>query len=162
MRRRRLAAQQQAPQIRFDQLGPLLKLPPGDPDHAPARGLEPPIARTVELEGVRGRVAGVAVQLDDQPLLGPQAVDLVALDHHIGLRTRETGRDEEVLEALLELAADGTGADRGLCMQGANRLEAWAARVARYEVMQRERVGEPALLRSPQRAASFMALNDST
>jgi hypothetical protein len=70
MRGRRLAAQQQPPQIRLHQVGFLLELPPGDPDHAPARSLESAVTCAVELEGVRRRVVRVAVQLDDQALLG--------------------------------------------------------------------------------------------
>jgi hypothetical protein len=107
MRFERLAAQQKPPQICLHQLGLLLELPPGDSDHAPARRIEPAVTCTVEFEGVRRRMGGVAVQLDDQALLRSDAVDLVALDDHVCVRKRQTGSDEEVLEALLELAADG-------------------------------------------------------
>src|SRR5215203_2288747 len=162
MRRRRLAAQQKPPQVRLDQLGLLLELPPGDPDHPPTRGLEPAVPCTIDLERVRGRGPRVTVQLDDQALLRPDAVDLEALDHHIGPRKRKTGPDEKVLEALLELAADDSGADAGLCEQGSDGFQPWPAWVAIREVLQRERIGKSEMLGFTKRAAELAASNCST
>ena len=43
-----------------------MKLPPRGADDAPARGFEAAVADAVLLEGVRDRVVGAAVELDDE------------------------------------------------------------------------------------------------
>jgi hypothetical protein len=53
-------------------------LAPREPDHPVAGRLERGVAAAVALERGSTRVEGVAVDLDDQPLLAPKEVDLVA------------------------------------------------------------------------------------
>src|SRR5215207_1785973 len=96
----------------------------------PASRLEPAVASAIALEGVRRRVAGVAVELDDQPVLRPDAVDLVALDALIRLRQWKASLDEERLEALLQLAADHVQAKPGFVKEspdGRNARSSWVA-----------------------------------
>jgi hypothetical protein len=84
----------------------VVELTPGNPDHPPARCLEAPVAGSVLLEGGCRVVESSTVELDDEALVRPSAVDLVALDADVGFRVRKTGIEEEGLEALFELAAD--------------------------------------------------------
>jgi hypothetical protein len=80
-------------------------VPPGDAEDAPAFRRQSPIARTVVLEGLARGVEGVAVELDDQPLLSPGGVDLHSLDDGVRLRARQVVCVEEGEEAGLELAS---------------------------------------------------------
>jgi hypothetical protein len=64
-------------------------LAPGDADDAVSGGVEGPVAGAVAFERVAGEVVGVAVDLDDQPLVGPEQVDLIAADDDIGLGARQ-------------------------------------------------------------------------
>jgi hypothetical protein len=63
-----------------------VELPPRDADHSPARSLESAVARAVSFEGVSGGVCRVAVELDDEAMLRPDAIDLQSFDDCVGLR----------------------------------------------------------------------------
>jgi hypothetical protein len=63
-----------------------MELAPGDPDHVPAGRREDAVANAILLEGVKRVVHPPPIELDYQPLLGPDAVDLVALNALVGLR----------------------------------------------------------------------------
>jgi len=89
----------------------------------------------VALEGVRGRVAGVAVELDDQPLLRPDAVDLVALDALVRPGQWKTSVEQECLEAFLELAADDVEAEPGFLQESLDGRDAGSPGVALGEVV---------------------------
>ena len=66
-----------------------------------------------------GGVGCVAVELDDEAVVGPRAVGLDAavagLDVGVDLRARENGIIEELEEAVLEFAAGDRGADLTGC-----------------------------------------------
>lgn len=62
------------------------ELTPGHPQHAVTRKLEVGIPLAVALERAATRMPGEAVDLDDQALLLPQEVDLVAPDPSVGHR----------------------------------------------------------------------------
>ena len=76
LRRARRGLSPAAAQVGLERARRVVQLPPGDPDHAPARGLEAAVADAVVLEGVRDGVKGAAVELDEEALLRPDAVDL--------------------------------------------------------------------------------------
>jgi hypothetical protein len=63
-----------------------VQLAPGDADDAPARRLQAAVASAIGFEGVCVVVVGAAVELDDQPLGRPDAVDLDSLDEDVGVR----------------------------------------------------------------------------
>jgi len=114
------------------------------------------------LEGVVRGVRFAAVELDDQALLRPRAVDLHPLDADVGHWAQKTGIKEEGLEALLEFAADD--AEAALCLvdeHPRDRRDGFP-RVALNEIAQPQRVSEPELLGLPQGATQLVALNDST
>ena len=68
----------------------------------------------------------VDVEFDREPLRLPVGVELVALDHDVGLRVRQPGGDDEAAEAALEVGAER----RRLRLEGAERVgELAAARV---------------------------------
>jgi hypothetical protein len=83
-------------------------LPPCDPDDAVARGLEDAVAGSVGLEGLLCVVYRAPVELHDDPLRTPQAVDLIPnafdLDMGVGLGEGQAVLDQKFAEALLELA----------------------------------------------------------
>jgi hypothetical protein len=99
------------PQVRLQELGLLVQLPPGHPYDAPAGGGEHAVANPILLEGVERVMHRAAVELDNEALIWPDAIDLKALYELVCLRERETGSEEECLEALLELASDDPRAD---------------------------------------------------
>src|SRR6187551_67892 len=70
------AEPQQAAQVGLEPFRAVVQLPPGDPDHAPAGRLEAAVADAVEFEGVARVVKGAAVELDDEMVIRPNAVDL--------------------------------------------------------------------------------------
>jgi hypothetical protein len=65
-------------------------LAPGEAHDAVAGGLQGSVAGPVALERLAGGVVGVAVDLDDQPLVGPEQVDLIALHADVGVRARQS------------------------------------------------------------------------
>lgn len=70
---------------------------------------EAPVARTVPPKGGLAGVVGPGVQLDRDPLIGPDAVGFEPvfsdLQPDVGSRRRELPFGEEAQEAILELAA---------------------------------------------------------
>ena len=139
-----------------------MQLAPGDSDDAPARGLEAAIPGAVLLERVVRVVRGAAVELDDDALLRPDAVDLDAFDADVRVRARKTCIEEEGLEALLELASHDAQAALCFFNDGFEDGDSRLAGVAPYQRTDTERVGEPELLGLPHRAAHLVTLNDST
>ena len=131
----------------------MVQLPPGDADHAPARGSEAAVAEAVLLEGVRHVVCPAAVELDDDPLLWPGAVDLEFLNADVRLGSWKTGFEEQGLEALFELASDHRQALLCFPNYSFEDRDAWLARVSGDQVADPERVGEPELLGLPECAA---------
>jgi len=136
------------------------QLPPGDAHHAPSGSFEAPVAGSVVLEGVRCVVVVPAVELDYHAPDRPDAVDLRSVDEDVGLWLREAGTQEELLEALLELAAHDAEAAPGLLDDSFDDRDSRFPRVALNELGERQAVGEPELLGLPQRAAPLAALND--
>jgi len=80
-----------------------VQVTPGDPDDAPACGLEAAVASAVALEGLTGSVGLEAVELGDQVVLGPGEVDFEGLDDGVDARSWEGVVLEEGEEAPLEL-----------------------------------------------------------
>jgi hypothetical protein len=89
-----------------------------------------------------------AVELDDWPLLAPDAVDLQALDPLVRLRRRKAAFEEHHFE----LAASDGCAHRSSREQGANRWCAWAPWVASKGVMEGKLVQEVLRFRLVHRA----------
>jgi hypothetical protein len=65
--------------------------------------LEVRVAIAVALERLAACVVGEAVDLDDQPLLWPQSVHLVARDADVRARARELGHDQQREQATFGL-----------------------------------------------------------
>jgi hypothetical protein len=99
-----------------DGVGVVVELAPGDADHPPAGGLEAPVAGAVFLERLAGAVAGVAVELDDEVVVGPRAVGFdgvaVEVDGRVDAGAWELGFVEDLEEAGFEVAAGEGVADR--------------------------------------------------
>jgi hypothetical protein len=68
------------------------------------------VLRAVVLERPAGAVGRVTVGLDDDPLVPPEEVDLVALDLHVHLRLREPVAAAKLEEAFFEGRAGEGGA----------------------------------------------------
>jgi hypothetical protein len=139
-----------------------VQLSPGDAHDAPARRLEAAVAGAVGLEGVGGVVDLAAVELDDEAVRGPRAVDFQLVDADVRLGHRKTGIDEEGLEALFELASDDPEALLHLFKEGSDVGDAGLARIALDEIAQPEAIGEPKLLGLPESAPELVALKDGT
>jgi hypothetical protein len=77
----------------------------GDAHDAIAAEQELGVTLPVALEGGAGVVVGVPVELDYEPPVGPDDVDLVALDDDVRLRAWQPGFVAEVEEPPLELRA---------------------------------------------------------
>src|SRR3954451_6047901 len=73
---------------------PVVQLAPGDADDAPAGERELAVAQAVGFEALAGAVRA-AVELDDQPLRGPDDVADVALDDEVPSRPRQVLGIEE-------------------------------------------------------------------
>jgi hypothetical protein len=71
-----------------------------------------PAASDVRLERLAGRVEAVAVELDDEAVLRPGAVDLVAVNVDVRARPRQAVVFEQGEERLLELAEGDVGPER--------------------------------------------------
>jgi hypothetical protein len=85
----------------------------GDPPHTPPGDHQVAVSERVALHCPRGPVGRAAVGLDDQPLVAPDEVALVALDVDVHLGAREAVLVAEGEEELLEKAL-GTGAARSV------------------------------------------------
>jgi hypothetical protein len=81
----------------------LREAPGGHSQDTVARQLQVRIPRAISLEGIARVMEGVAVELDDQPPVGPHGVDLEAGDDDVHGRRRQTGFPAEVEEPALEL-----------------------------------------------------------
>jgi hypothetical protein len=82
----------------------VLELAIRDPGDAVAADQEVAVARAVILEGMRRLVGLAAVELDDEPLGGPDGVDGVGADRLVGQRPGERVGVEEGEELDLEVA----------------------------------------------------------
>jgi hypothetical protein len=80
-----LALGERTGEAREDCLGLADQLTPGDTDDPVTRGDELGIPSAVSFEGHAGAVRIEAVDLDDQPALAPERVDLAAEHAHVGL-----------------------------------------------------------------------------
>src|SRR3954469_22189231 len=69
-------------------------------DGPPVVDLECAVALPIALAGLGGLVGAATVELDDDPPLAPDRVDLEALDEDVDLRAREPGAIDQVEEAL--------------------------------------------------------------
>ncbi len=137
-----------------------MQVAPGDAHHGmPGHG-EHPIAGAVALERGPCGMAGVAVELDDDALLAPQAVDLDALDENVDLRPWQATSIEEGEEAVLELATGDSRADPPFFEEGPDRGCAPLPAVAVDEVIEGERVGEAEELGLVHRALGLPTSGD--
>jgi hypothetical protein len=82
-----------------------VELTPGDTRDSPAAGDERSVAQPIVFERGRGRMRGAAVEFDDQALVVPDAVALVALYYCIEGGGWEACAAPEGGEPSLELAA---------------------------------------------------------
>src|SRR3954447_26587562 len=104
----------------------------------------------------------MAVELDDQALLRPHAVDLDAFDAGVAERPGKSSGEEERLEVLFELAPDDVEAALCFLEDSSEDGDARLAGIALDQRTEAERIGEPELLGLPDRAAQLVALNDGT
>jgi hypothetical protein len=77
----------------------------GDAEDAIAGDLKRGVTLPVAFEGGTGVMVGVPVELDDEPAVMPEDVDLAPLDDYVRLRAGERGGVAEVEEPPLELGA---------------------------------------------------------
>jgi hypothetical protein len=110
-----------------------MELAPGDANGSKPFGIEHPVPLAVALEGGGGGMPGTPVELDDEPLLAPEAValDPCSPDQEVGvgLGRRQSARADELEESQLELAAGdaGTGGARTLFNVGTPGRRGWRA-----------------------------------
>lgn len=101
--------------------GFVCQLVAGDADRAVARGDETAVAVAVVAEGAAGAVGGEAVELDDDALGRPEAVDLVVflaeVDRGVEARAREVEVVQEGEEDVLEGTAGAAAGVGGLAGQ---------------------------------------------
>jgi hypothetical protein len=87
------------------------RLLPRDPDDALAVGLQDRLALRVVASGLGRVVPPAAVRLDDEAVLRPAEVRddaaPVEVQGHVDVRRRETRGGQQVVDAVLELAAGG-------------------------------------------------------
>jgi hypothetical protein len=79
------------------------ELPPGDAHDRKTARLKVGVAAAVPLEGAAARVKDVPVDLDDEPLLAPEKVDLVTADAHVAFGLSKPGRPHQREETPLGL-----------------------------------------------------------
>jgi hypothetical protein len=115
-----------------ERVGVACKLAPGDADGAVAGGREGSVSGAVVFEGLAGGVDVVAVELDDEALVGPEGVGLVWAERLVGRRSWEAVLLGEVEERGLEVAADDGLADLSLLLERAFQCSgpfaSWVAR----------------------------------
>ena len=146
------AEPEQPAQVGLELVGGVVQLPPGDSDDAPARRLEAPVPGAVLLEGCGRVVRGATVQLDDDALLRPRAVDLDAFDADVGERSWKASIKEKGLEVLFEFASDEVEAALCFFKDGSEDGDAGLAGIAVDQRAEAEPVGEPELLGLPHGA----------
>lgn len=107
------------------------------------------------MKGVAVVVEATPVKLDDQALRAPEAVDLIAAlggrHEHVGLGLRQAALRDESKEAILQDAAGDPGATAQSVDGDAQAGDATPARVAGDQLLEADRVGEPAGLSLLQR-----------
>ena len=84
-------------------------LAPGDADHPVAGRLQRGVAGAVALERLSRRVVDEAVDLDDQPLLAPQQIDLDAVHDHVRVGSRQPCLADQRQQPALGLRAGEAG-----------------------------------------------------
>jgi hypothetical protein len=93
-----------------NQRGRIIELSPGDPDDSPASYLESSVPFTVRLERHSCPVCLATVELDDQPLLPPQAIgfnfESIEVQEGVEPGLWQIGTSEQGGEPNLKLAAD--------------------------------------------------------
>ncbi len=85
------------------------ELSPGEAQHRVAVEMEVGVAGAVLLERLTRAVEGEAVDLHDEPLLGPQGVDLVAVNKLVGPWSLQPGVLDEPEERPLRLGSGARG-----------------------------------------------------
>ena len=139
-----------------------MELAPGDADHPPAGGLEEAVAFAVAFEGLVGGVPGGAVELDDEFVLSPDAVELeppgVQLERLVALGAGQAGLIKEDEEALLErFAGDASWARVD---NGPQVAAPPSGGIPLEEGIEGERVGEALGLGLFDRALELVAVED--
>jgi hypothetical protein len=116
-----------------------------------AGGLEGAVAGAIVLEGVAGAVCGEAVELGDEAVRRPEAVDgprsVGELDRGVDLRSREIVLVEEREKTELELVAGDRLADAAASQERSDRGRPGTIRGARDEGAEGRRAREPPDLR---------------
>jgi hypothetical protein len=105
------------------------------------------IAGAVGFKGRPCAVGGEAVELDDEVLVGPEAVDLFAVDSCVDVRPGESVDVEEGEEAQFELVLGDVAADVTALEESLDGGGPRAARVPRDEVGEGGGASEAADLR---------------
>src|SRR3954447_8493445 len=124
------------------------ELAPGDAHDPIAPEGELAISRAVALEALPRGVDGVAVQLDDDALVGPEGVGLVWAEGLVHRRPRQRVSLREVEERRFEVASDDGLTLLALGLEGASEgLAPLASRVPRDQGIEGEQAPEAADLR---------------
>src|SRR3954447_5427447 len=138
-------------------VGVAAELAPGDADHAVAGVDEGAVTRAVLLEGLARSVDSVAVELDDQALLGPEGVGLVWAEGVVHLRARQPVGIDELEEPAFHSALRDRLADLSLLLEHAlERGGPLASRVPRDQGIEGERACEAADLRLVERVLELL------
>jgi len=136
---------EQNPQIPLEPVRVGVQLVAGDADRLPTGEQERPVAQTVVLEGVIGRVGVGVVELGDDVPFAPGAVGLVGaiagLDERVDLGHRQTPGIEEGEEVELEAAAGADGTEAAAGKGSADDRRSSAPGIAHEQVVQGDGVG---------------------
>src|SRR5436190_21678816 len=156
MRAAMLASVKQRPQFARHPLRLAFEPPPGDPDDPIAREEQRGVAGAVALEGgARLAVKLVAVELDDEPMLGPERVDGELADGDVDRGQRDAVPAAGGKNPTLERRA-GVGERRPAGVEhGPEHLEAVAAVGAPARDLERDEVEQPQPLGLVKRALSL-------
>jgi hypothetical protein len=150
-RRSPRARRQYPPKVRGDRHRFVSELAPGGPRRPPALGEENPISLPVALERPLRPVNLAAVKLEQEPLLGPQAVRLeeppTNRQRRVESRPRQTVGVEEGDEPLLEIVAGDSS----------RRLHPKQRPQVCRPGYRASRCGNESRLVSPRTSASFIA-----
>jgi hypothetical protein len=133
----------------------------GKPQDAVAGEQEGCIAVTVSFERAPGATKGVAVELHDKPLTGPEGVDLETGGQGVDLGSRQAMNLAEVNEGPFELGADG-GSRIGVIGEDPHQgAEASSASASPADVFDRAHVEKVETLRLLEGAGKLGRRDDS-
>ena len=137
---------------------------PGDPGDAVPGDEERAVAVPVLLERRARPVGGESVELGDEPVVGPEAVDLLRVrmevDRGVDPRAREAVCVEEGEEAELELVFRDVATDVAASQEGAEGGGPLARRVARDQGIEGGGTAEAADLRLRRRPFEVVGADD--